>query len=150
GVGTNGAVALPNAGDGVYVKGDGNWVGSAAPGDSNVVSGNGGNGVAGDGRDKHVVGNRVGTSADGTAAVGNGLGGVRLDGGAGHVGGTAAGAGNLISGNTGDGIEVGASANGCEILGNLVGVNAGATRALPNATGLELHSNNNIVGGTDA
>lgn len=150
GVGNNGAVALPNAGDGVYVKGDDNWVGSANPGDRNVVSGNGRNGVAVDGKDNHVVGNRIGTSADGTAALGNGRNGVRLDGGAGHVGGTAAGAGNLISGNTGDGIEVGGSANGCEILGNLVGVNADATGALPNSTGLELHSNNNIVGGTTA
>jgi hypothetical protein len=150
GVGTNGTAALPNAGDGVYVKGDGNWIGSAAVGDRNVVSGNGRNGVAVDGKDNHVVGNRIGTRADGTAALGNGLGGVRLDGGAGHVGGTAAGAGNLISGNTGDGIEVGASANGCEILGNLVGVNAAATGALPNGTGVELHSNNNIVGGTEA
>jgi hypothetical protein len=150
GVGTNGAGALPNAGDGVYVKGDGNWIGSAAVGDRNVVSSNGGNGVAVDGKDNHVVGDRIGTNAAGTAPLGNGRNGVRLDGGAGHVGGTAAGAGNLISGNTGDGIEVGGSANGSEILGNLVGVTADATRPLPNTTGVELHSNNNTVGGTGA
>ena len=47
------------------------------------------------------------------------------------IGGTAAGAGNLISGNTGLGIEL-SSAPGNLIQGNFIGTNAAGTTALGN------------------
>ena len=149
GVGADGAVPLPNAGDGVYVRGKDDWIGGPNPADRNVISGNDGNGVAVSGTGNHVAGNYIGTGADGTTDLGNGRNGVRLDGGPASVGGTTGSSGNLISGNGGDGIEVGPAADGCVILGNRVGVNADADDVLPNdAAGVELHSNDNIVGGT--
>src|SRR5207248_3163266 len=54
-----------------------------------------------------LLGNRIGTDADGTGALGNGLDGVAiLDAPANLVGGTEAGAGNLISGNDANGVRI--------------------------------------------
>ena len=55
-----------------------------------------------------VLGNFIGTNAAGTAALGNGTG-VVIDNGASNntIGGTGAGAGNVISGNSVDGIDIG-------------------------------------------
>ena len=60
--------------------------------------------------------------------------GVLIDAGASSntIGGTTAGAGNVISGNTGDGIGVTAAARGNVIEGNYIGTNAAGTAALAN------------------
>ena len=50
------------------------------------------------------------------------------------IGGTAAGAGNVISGNTGDGVASGTGTTGNVVAGNLIGTNVTGRRALGNAT----------------
>ncbi|MCW5737954.1 MAG: hypothetical protein KIS73_27785 [Enhydrobacter sp.] len=101
GVALNGA-ELGNSGDGVYVSAtsSGNNIGYNPDGTntvSNVISGNGGNGISLHGSlGNTIVSNRIGTSVDGTTAMGNG----------------------------GNGIWVTDRSNGNTIGGDVIGVNA--------------------------
>ena len=90
-----------------------------------------------------IRGNSVGTDATGTMAFGNG-GGVEVSGtSANTIGGVAPKAGNLISGNGGDGILITSSeripAGQNVVEGNYVGTDVSGTKALGNATnGVEI------------
>jgi hypothetical protein len=87
----------------------GNTVGGATAGAGNVVSGNANDGVFISGGGNRVLGNRIGTTANGTGALGNGEDGVFVQGSDNLVGnGTAAGS-NTIAFNADDGVEVQAS-----------------------------------------
>jgi hypothetical protein len=130
-------------------------VGGTAAGAGNLISGNGGDGIdflslVGD---NLIEGNLVGTDATGTKAIGNARTGVYFFGGSNNsVGGTTAGAGNLISGNGGDGIEFkNASstslATGNLIQGNTIGTNKSGTTKLGNAVGVYLLAAHNTVSG---
>ena len=71
----------------------------------------------------------------GTAAIPNAYQGIEIFGGAQNntIGGTTAGARNVISGNTFQGVSVlEAGTNGNLIQGNYIGLNATGTAALPN------------------
>src|SRR5207244_4065761 len=85
--------------------------------------------------DVAITGNYIGT--DGTADLGNGgLGGIAVVGNSArtHIGGTAAGEGNLISGN-GRGITLnGANVTDSVIEGNFVGTNAAGTATISPGT----------------
>src|SRR5262249_11397738 len=99
----------------------------------NMISGNLSGGLEIFSSDNVVQGNRIGTDATGTFARANGGNGVTITNGANNlIGGATPGAGNLISGNTGDGIGAAASAGmgtGNVIQGNIIG--ADITGALP-------------------
>jgi hypothetical protein len=150
-VGTDetGTTDMGNTGDGIAVDGTGNRVGGTNPSDRNVISGNQGAGVSVDGSDNHVAGNRIGTTADGNAALPN-TDGVLVLGTATHVGGTATGAGNLVSGNSFFGIELRAGAEDAVVEGNFVGTNADATKAVPNDTGILVEATDAEIGGIAA
>jgi parallel beta-helix repeat protein len=113
-----------------------NVVGGVAEGYRNVIGGNGQNGlwIGGTGSDRNrVLGNYLGTRADGLGPLPNGLSGIAIQGGAqdNRVGGTSTGAGNLISGNTENGIylsDPGTRNN--RILGNFIGPNHLGTQAI--------------------
>jgi hypothetical protein len=118
----------------------GTTIGGTSPAERNVVSGNASSGVLilANAGPTSVIGNYVGTNASGTAALGNGLGGVVASTCAQLViGGTAARAGNLISGNTNAGIILSAI-DGAVVQGNRIGTNALGTAALPNETGIQV------------
>src|SRR5207249_6997108 len=91
----------------------GNTIGGMTAADRNVIAGNGGDGllITGTAAAGNVVqGNFVGTNAAGTAGLGNasvsGIGGVHIEGAPGNlIGGAAAGAGHLIPGHVGEGVE---------------------------------------------
>ena len=119
-----------NGGNGV--QGGGITVGSPAVADRNIISGNTGCGVSGA---NIVVGNFIGVDSSGATAQPNGQDGICAFGGGVTVGGSAAGAGNVIAGNTGNGIRVDASIGEANsiIQGNLIGTNAAGTAALANA-----------------
>src|SRR6202023_1809217 len=105
---------------------------------ANLISGNGNSGVeiAGASSAQNLVeGNFIGTDVNGAGAVGNRNGGVYIDGGApdNSIGGAERGAGNVISGNAGDGVTFTDSATiGNQLLGNLIGTNAAGTASVPN------------------
>jgi hypothetical protein len=149
-VGTDvtGTAALGNGGDGVAVFASGNTVGGTLPGGGNLISGNAGFGVslAGDG---HLVeANSIGTDLSGTAALGNGRDGVIVFGANDTVGGNVAGAGNLISANGANGVEItGANATAAVVQGNLIGTDATGTLPLGNGlAGVRLDAPNNTIG----
>jgi titin len=120
-----------------------NTIGGTSPGARNVISGNGSDGVLlRPGTETTLIeGNLIGTNAKGTDALGNGGDGIRSFGGDGTtIGGTTAGARNVISGNENDGIElIGGFMNVVE--DNYIGTDKAGAKSLGNlANGVELSS----------
>ena len=97
-----------------------------------------------------VEGNFIGTDVTGTVALGNGSEGVGIGGFSNTIGGTAAGAGNVISGNAGAGINI-LSASGNVIEGNLIGTDLTGANDIGNqGDGVHIGASNITVGGTTA
>ncbi|MFN8542484.1 MAG: hypothetical protein U0232_34020, partial [Thermomicrobiales bacterium] len=126
-IGTNaaGTAAIPNALDGIYINDPSDvTIGGSAPGEGNLISGNGRHGIwhsaEGGGyatNDTHILGNRIGTDITGNGAIGNGGFGIFVYTGdyyAGQsvatIGGTAPGEGNIIANNALGGFGSGAVA----------------------------------------
>jgi hypothetical protein len=159
GVDVTGTHALGNQQSGVSVAASGNTIGGTTAGARNLLSGNRVNGVLliGSGATGNLVlGNFIGTDVTGTAALGNGSDGVRLVTLASRntIGGTAAGAGNLISGNTTTnryGIDIDGGAASNLVQGNFIGTDVTGTRPLANFRGIDIgNAPGNTIGGTAA
>jgi CSLREA domain-containing protein len=140
-IGTNlaGTAAIPNGNAGIQLQGPHDvTIGGTTANARNLISGNTGNGIAADTvQHSTIQGNFIGTSADGTAAIPNLQGGINLAGGDTNlIGGAAAGAGNVISGNDHFAILLqppeGTVNDNNEVLGNLIGTKADGTGSLPN------------------
>ena len=117
-----GTVALGNGEDGVYLQdGSNNTVGGTTAAARNVISGNGWSGLTfdGTGTGNVVQGNYIGTNAAGTAARQPRAGRAHRDARPTTIGGTVAGAGNLIAYNGWDGVEISAG-TGHSVLGNSI------------------------------
>jgi titin len=97
-VGTDatGNAALGNAPYGIVAEGSGATIGGTSPGAGNVISGNGNFGLS-VAFNTLVQGNRIGTNAAGTAGVGAQSEGIQINGTNNTIGGTAAGAANVIA-----------------------------------------------------
>ena len=157
GVDRTGALALGNThGVAIHQGASSNTVGGTEAGAGNVISGNSADGV-------HlrkafgtlVLGNYVGTDASGTIDLGNGNRGVSIwDGASGNIiGGTNAGARNVISGNDSHGVLIAtAETTGNTILGNYIGVDQAGALPLGNLNGVAISqgASGNTVGGTEA
>ena len=81
-----------------------------------------------------VQGNLIGTNAGGTTAIPNGLDGILINDAPNNtIGGTAAGAGNTISGNGSSGIQlIGLATTGNVVQGNALGLDSAGNLTLPN------------------
>ncbi|MGO8698650.1 MAG: beta strand repeat-containing protein [Limisphaerales bacterium] len=155
GLNAKGTAAVSNAMDGVTINGvAGNIVGGTSDGAANVISGNGGAGVyiLTDGAVSNlVIGNKIGTDATGKEPIPNRGNGVIIDAVPGNtIGGTNAGARNIISGNVQNGVLIispGASNN--VVQGNYVGVDVTGSNALPNTfDGVTVDgATGNLIGG---
>ncbi len=143
----DGKAALANDEVGVEVHSYGSTIGGTVSGAGNLISGNPIAGVQIYGSGTQVLGNSIGTDVSGTKSLANSVG-IYMDSTNNIIGGTASAAGNLISGNSGDGILIDSLASGTSVLGNSIGLNAAGNAALANSIGIELHSDNNMVGGT--
>ncbi len=164
GANADGIAALPNGANGVLIENasSGNTVGGTAAGAGNLIAGNLGRGVWIDATSSSNViqGNKVGTDTTGTVALGNGLApnfasGIRIEGANNTVGGTAAGAGNLVSANGAAGVRLtGTGATGNLVEGNLIGTDITGTVALGNQPSggvlIESGASGNTIGGTTA
>ncbi|NND30419.1 MAG: CSLREA domain-containing protein [Myxococcales bacterium] len=172
------SMALPPVEDGVSIDGttqpgfagapvielDGSLVGEAhgldVVGSNNliralVINRFAGNGISisTDCTDNVIEGNYIGVDATGTAALGNGEAGVAMFQGASDttIGGSDAGAGNVLSGNVFGVLIADGSVSGTQILGNLIGTNAGGDQAIPNSqTGILLWGTDTVIGGVEA
>ncbi|QNI84805.1 putative galacturonase [Synechococcus sp. PROS-7-1] len=136
---------------------------------SNVISGNGGNGIAILGSstafetNNTIAQNRIGTSADGSTALANGENGILINASNRNlIGGTLSGGnnptkedttppplGNLISGNTGNGVLIRDGAEGNSLSGNFIGTTATGNVKLGNkADGVAILNadNNRLLG----
>ncbi len=147
--------ALGNAGFGIrIIHGTNNEVGGTTPEAANVISANERAGVLLDaGSTGNVLaGNEIGTDANGSAGLGNHELGVDVSNASDNntIGGTAAGAGNVISGNLWSGVVLTTGTSGTVVQNNFIGTNAGGTKALPNiGYGIRIHAaNDNTIGGT--
>jgi titin len=143
GTGYSGELVVGNANDGITVDG--------APSNAvigNVISGNGTNGVflAGAGTVGNIVaGNFIGTDAAGILALGNHNAGVLISAASGNL----IGGSNVISGNPLGGILLTGDAGGNLVQGNVIGLSAAGTNALPNGgNGISISgASSNTVGG---
>jgi hypothetical protein len=156
-----GGTPLGNRGDGVALTASSafNVLGGTSAASTNVICANGLDGVSidGAGSDSNLVeGNLVGVPGAGAAAMGNGNDGVAVTGGASDnvIGGSVAGARNIISGNGGSGDGIGvlllnATTTGNLVSGNFIGTNSAGAAAVGNDTwGIIISdSPNNTVGG---
>ena len=155
---------FPNSGDGIRIMNvSNNQIGSTAPADRNIISGNAVDGIHLEGTlttpatGNIIQGNFVGVAADGVSSVGNrtepapapgtaegnNLFGIEISGGnLNTIGGTTAGARNVVGFN-GDGIEIDNGAQQNVIQGNFVGVGADGVTAVKNLLhGIALRSSN--------
>jgi hypothetical protein len=148
----SGTVVLPN-GNGITITNgvSNNVIGGAAASDRNILSNHQGYAVSFSVNSSGTVrGNSIGVDATGTVAMPNAVGINCLNGAGLVIGGSAAGEGNLISGNTGNGITLG-TCNNAVIQGNLFGTDVTGTLAIPNGKGIEVNvSNNVVIGGAGA
>ena len=129
-----------------------NTIGGTGEGAGNVISGNATFGIqiSSASADNVVAGNVIGTDSTGTVVIANATG-IYVGSPSNTIGGTAAGAGNLISGNTEYGIYIQQpTAIDNLVEGNRIGTNRAGTAALGNSVGVLLQSPNNTIGGTAA
>jgi len=157
GTDTNGTLAISNGSDGVSINGaPANTIGGTAAGAGNLLSGNSQGGVSlkGSGTDGNLIqGNLIGTDGSGRLACGNTLSGITILSGRNNlIGGTAAGAGNIISANKKVGVYITTNSAGNSVQGNFIGVGATGTNALGNVVnGIAIDSaSSNTVGGITA
>ena len=112
---------------GIFADGSSHQIGGSAAGQRNLMSSNISTGITNFGSNVVIEGNYIGVDATGNAALANNRGILLSDSGS-RIGGTTAGAGNLISGNTSHGLVVdGADTT---IVGNIIGSNFNGTSAL--------------------
>ncbi|OJW14380.1 MAG: hypothetical protein BGO49_28650 [Planctomycetales bacterium 71-10] len=171
----DGSTIAANRGDGVRINAGsrGNLIGREDPGTpqafqlSNVISGNGGDGVGVyGGSDSRIAMNFIGTDASGTVALGNRGNGVLLTQGAARnvIGGAATGGndptagvfvrppqGNLISGNRGNGVLINGRSTRNVLSGNFIGTDASGDSALGNrldGVAIDGADDNDLIGCT--
>lgn len=158
GTDATGIADLGNTGNGVYIywHSGANIIGTSAAADRNVISGNNGAGIFTHWSDGNVIKNNYfGTNALGTAAIGNATSGLDIysaEGAGGNIiGGSGANEGNLISGNTQEGIYLDTGPVNVTIKGNLIGTQANGTVAMANGwNGIFGGGTGHQIGGTAA
>lgn len=133
----------------VREEAEGNRIGGAGEGEGNVLVGN----IVGielRGSRNTVQGNLVGVDATGQAGLGNEFEGIWITAGAAEnfIGGPGEGQGNVISGNPLIGIAIDGSDN--RVQGNLIGLSAAGTEAVPNKFGISVQggATGNLIGGS--
>ena len=166
--GTKAVTGAFPTGAGIFAGGSQlHMIGGTTPAARNIISGNPNDGVQmGDAASQNLVqGNFIGVDVSGVKALPNAGDGFRT---AGDlivtngvpafnttIGGATAGAGNVISGNVGNGIHLSsiAAQTGNTILGNSIGTDSTGSTTLPNGGAgilLQVGAGDNQIGGTDA
>jgi CSLREA domain-containing protein len=155
GTNKNGASDFGNAEDGVRIGNSSNiTIGGTLADARNVISGNDANGVFISGTSSatgnRVQGNFVGVDRNGTTGFGNTVSGVRVETPGNLIGGTATGAGNVISDNGDAGVLIfGTGAVNNAVQGNKIGTDVSGTSNLGNLNGVSVtDASETTIGGT--
>ena len=129
-----GTIALGNGWGGVAIfRSANNTIGGTTANAGNLISGNPGAGIDIDDAEGNLIqGNFIGTDVTGLAALGNGRGIYIEEAPDNQIGGTEAGAGNVISANSIGIYIVNSQASGNVIQGNFIGTAADGTSPLGN------------------
>jgi parallel beta-helix repeat protein len=150
----DGLNALPNGQVGIDLQdAERNRIGGPETEESNLISGNGLNGIRIYGtecRNNEIYGNWIGLSLDGESLIPNQWSGIQIQGGASHniIGNEMSGYGNLICGND-PGVDIlGEGSDLNVIAGNSIGTNTNRFPMLGNQAGITVHngSSNNRIG----
>ena len=151
-----GTAAKPNAIDGIKIETSTfNTIGGTIAGERNVISGNTMNGInlITNSDNNQIKGNYIGINSTSTGIIANGQNGVVIQSASTNntIGGSLAGEGNNISGNSNSGIYI-LNTTGNFIRGNAIGIDVLGTLARPNTLdGIRIEtSTNNIIGGSTA
>ena len=160
-IGTNvaGTDIIPNEREGIRLtnSANGNLIGGTQANQRNLISANksGQIDINESSANNIVQGNYVGTDVTGTIGLSYHVSSFTIevddDSHDALIGGTAPGAGNLVSGNGNDGIQIDDNAYNVTVQGNLVGTDYTGTKALPNlGDGIEVDDDafNVLIGGT--
>jgi uncharacterized repeat protein (TIGR01451 family) len=171
GTDATGKIAIPNQGYGVSILHNPTdmLIGGTAPAARNIISGNlAGVYIFDNSFNNNVQGNYIGVDITGAKALGNVNQGFitgatasdEIPAGYTTIGGSVAGAGNVIAGNAADGIQISGTSTsqsypnpqvGNTIQGNFIGTDATGKTSIPNGgNGIDLLSSatNNIIGGS--
>ena len=147
-----GTAELPNSHAGIYLQKVPNaTIGGANTGARNIISGNSSDGISigVEAGGTVIAGNYIGTDITGTVRIPN-LYGVSISSPGVTIGGSAPGAGNIISGSDAIGVIVGQSSASFNTIvqGNRIGTDVTGTLPLPNNDrGIHVGSANNTIGG---
>jgi titin len=154
GASVDGDGTTSNAFDGITIKGPAHTlIGGTNAGEGNVISGNGGAGIALNGAgitNTLIQGNFIGVGVSGEVPLGNHYAGISLSAaGDNLIGGIVAAARNVISGNHQDGIFLSTNSTRNIISGNFIGVDAAGTAGLGNSyNGISIAgTSSNTIGG---
>jgi hypothetical protein len=141
GLDPDGTTARPNGAVGISVAGQSAVIGGTAPADRNVISSSNGTTTSAGislsslAQSATIQGNYIGTDRAGTSARPNRYG-IQVTSINAVIGGSAAGARNVISGNQSAGIVLEEGGDGADILGNYIGTTADGNGALGNSIGV--------------
>ncbi len=148
----DGLADLGNRSVGVFVRGYSNQIGNASAGGRNVISGNDNSGIYffnAESSGNTVQGNFIGVNASGVLACSNQYGINMAGGSRNRIGGSGAGEGNVISGNSHWGLYLTFPASSNIILGNRIGLDASGTMAVGGQPwGIYCQSPYNTIGGS--
>jgi hypothetical protein len=141
----------------VFNSASNNSVGGTNPAAGNLISANDESAVFISYTTGNLVqGNLIGTDVNGTAKLGNVGNGIFISAAPNNsIGGTSASARNIISGNTGNGVQIsGSTSTGNQVLGNYIGTDVNGTAGFggTNFDGviISASASNNTIGGTSA
>ena len=144
-------LALPNAKDGIHIAGSHNIVGGLTPLDTNIISGNGKNGIhlMASAHHTRIQGNVIGIHSSLQHLLPNQEDGIFVKSQDNLIGGTQTGSGNIIGGNLQSGIEIHQGHNN-GIYGNFIGTDRDGQLQWGNQLeGIAIYANNTQVGGKE-
>ncbi|MBI2272104.1 MAG: T9SS type A sorting domain-containing protein [Bacteroidetes bacterium] len=163
GVDGAGTYAIANSGNGISLNsGSGGLtatIGGSGTYEGNTISGNTSNGIlltSGSTTVATIKGNMIGTNSAGTSALGNSGDGIQMANSGSNlaltIGSSTAGESNVISGNSGDGIDLVTVASGsitCNIKANKIGTGSSATESMGNGGyGIRTSVKDVVIGGS--
>jgi Domain of unknown function (DUF4347)/Concanavalin A-like lectin/glucanases superfamily len=140
GTDVSGTLARANSTGGIWgaiaIKSNNVVVGGTTLADRNLISGNAGSGIElyNSANGALILGNTIGTTVTGIAALGNATAGIDIHSSSANntVGGIAAGQGNVIAFNGGDGVSIVTNISGNVVRGNSIHSNTGLAIDLNN------------------